>query len=424
MTEHDLDSAAPHATGTDGAQRESVLYLTRNGLLEPLGQSQIWPYLRELASEHAITLISFEKASDWHDKTAMAEQQELCEDAGIEWQPHRFRAGIPLISPAIGVMQLYWYARRECRRKRHRILHARSYLPAWVGLLLRRSTGIDVLFDMRALWPEELIAAGRVGRDRVLHRWLVSLERRCLREASAVVSLTEAARRHLAAAYPAELSEQRMVVIPTCVDLHRFTPATRSPGKSPVYGCSGTLLSGWFRLGWLRQWIETVAIQDESVRFDIVTRDDMDAVREALAPLAITSDRLRIGAAKPEQMPAVLRGQDLSFMFFNAGVDKLGSSPTRMAEVLATGIPVVINAGVGDASELVANERVGVIVYEDSPTEMERAYRELMALLDEPDLGERCRRVAETHFSLDVGVSRYRALYRAVLDSADLQGVG
>ena len=41
-----------------------VLYITRNELLEPLGQSQVMPYLRGLSSYYKISLITFEKEHD------------------------------------------------------------------------------------------------------------------------------------------------------------------------------------------------------------------------------------------------------------------------------------------------------------------------------------------------------------------------
>ncbi|WP_229381878.1 hypothetical protein [Spiribacter sp. 2438] len=48
-----------------------VLYLTRNGLLEPLGQSQVMSYLRGLSRDHAITLVTFEKPEDMADSVAI-----------------------------------------------------------------------------------------------------------------------------------------------------------------------------------------------------------------------------------------------------------------------------------------------------------------------------------------------------------------
>ena len=51
----------------------NTLYLTRNGLLEPLGQSQVFAYLRGLAPEHDVTLITREKLEDWGNAGAMSE---------------------------------------------------------------------------------------------------------------------------------------------------------------------------------------------------------------------------------------------------------------------------------------------------------------------------------------------------------------
>jgi hypothetical protein len=47
-----------------------VLYISYDGMLEPLGQSQVLSYLRHLAVDREIHLISFEKADDWGNTSA------------------------------------------------------------------------------------------------------------------------------------------------------------------------------------------------------------------------------------------------------------------------------------------------------------------------------------------------------------------
>ena len=42
-----------------------ILYISYDGMLEPLGQSQVLAYLKRLANGRRIHLISFEKADDW-----------------------------------------------------------------------------------------------------------------------------------------------------------------------------------------------------------------------------------------------------------------------------------------------------------------------------------------------------------------------
>ncbi|MBC7140427.1 MAG: glycosyltransferase family 4 protein [Defluviimonas sp.] len=393
-----------------------TLYLTRNGLLEPLGQSQVFAYLRGLSQGYSITLITCEKPEDWADTARMARARAECERHGICWLPQRFRARPRILAPALGMIRMAWLVWREVRAGRAGMIHARSYIPAAVALVVHKLTGVPFIFDMRALWPEELITAGRLRRGSVMHRAIVWMERACLRDAAAVVSLTQAAVAHLKRAYPEELEGRRIEVIPTCADLGRFTPAS-TPRRGPaVHGCIGTILSGWFRTDWLAAWMTSVAALDPDARFEIVTRDDAERVREALDPANELARRLSVGPRLSDEMPDAVRGHDLSVMFFTDGLSKKGSAPTRLAEVLGCGLPVVANEGVGDVADIVRKHNVGVIVGGASKDQMEAAFKALQTLMQDPELPLRCRKAAEEVFSLEAGTAAYARLYDRLIE--------
>ncbi len=395
-----------------------TLYLTRNGLLEPLGQSQVMAYLRGLAHDHKITLITYEKDEDWADAGRMAQAREECERLGIRWLPQRFRSRPKLIAPALSMLRMIWFALREVRRGDIRLLHARSYIPAAVAWVVWKITGVPFIFDMRALWPEELITARRLRRGSFLHRAIVAVERACLRDAAAVVSLTHAAVKYLQATYSRELAGQRIAVIPTCADLERFVPAHTRPAGQTI-GCLGTVLSGWFRIDWLAAFLRVVGTRSPEVQFEITTRDDPTQVREALALDPAIAERVSIAPAMPEDVPTILQRQTASVMFYAGGlVSELGRSPTRMGEILGCGIPVVANAGVGDVALIIDQYRVGVLVDSADPAAMSLAWNNLMQLLDDPELPTRCRRAAEEVFSLQVGIASYQQLYVEILSGS------
>jgi len=393
-----------------------LLYLTRNGLLEPLGQSQILPYLRRLSRDHSITLISFEKASDRLDSERMQEMRHQCRTHGIQWIPLQFRLKPRPWAPALAIPQLALVALWQWRRRsKPQLVHARSYVPAAIALLLHRLTGVPFIFDMRALWPEELITAGHLQRGSLLHRALLCLERRCLKEASAVLSLTQAAVDYLQNRYPRELAGQRIAVIPTCADLQRFQHADPAPAAPLVIGCIGTVLSGWFLIAWLRAFFEAIARVDPAAHFELISRDEPKAILAALEPAISWTNRLRIQAATPAEMPAIVQQHTASVMFFTGGRSKLGSCPTRMAEVLGCGRPVVANAGVGDVEQVIRQHRVGVLARSDSSADMEACVAELLALLQDPQLASRCRRTAEDFFSLEIGTAAYQQVYQQIV---------
>jgi len=394
-----------------------TLYLTRNGLLEPLGQSQVLAYLRGLSQDYCITLITYEKDEDQADEARMDTMRRECDGLGIRWLPQRFHRRPKVLAPALSMLGMAWLVWREIRAGRAKLIHTRSYIPAAVALVMFRLTGVPFIFDMRALWPEELITAGRLRRGSLMHRIIVVMERACLRHADAVISLTHSAAVYLKSEYSRELEGKRIDIIPTCADLGRFKLTASQRSGPVVHGCIGTVLSGWFRTDWLSVWLSTVAEHDPDVQFEIVTRDDRVCVREALDPDNLLAERLSIGPSPSEEMPDVLSNHDLSVMFFIEGLGKLGSAPTRLAEVLGCGRPIVANAGVGDVAEIVRKYNVGVIVEGASQAQMEVAFNALKTLTRDPELSARCRATAEAVFSLENGTEAYHTVYSEVLNN-------
>ena len=390
-----------------------TIYLTRNGLLEPLGQSQVLAYLRGLSRDYRITLITYEKDEDRTDVVLMAAMRAECHRLNIRWLPQRFVPWPRVVAPALSMLRMVWLVWREIRVQNAQLIHARSYIPAAVAMLVSQMTGVPFIFDMRALWPEELITAGRLRRGSMLHRAIVAAERACLRRAGAVVSLTHAAVDHLNQAYPNDMARQKVAVIPTCADLQRFVPGNQQPVRR-VIGCLGTVLSGWFRLDWLSSFLSAAAERDPYAVFELTTRDDPERVRVAIDPYGRLGSRLRIAPSAYKEVHRVLQGQTASVMFFTDGISKLGSSPTRMAEILGCGLPVIANDGVGDVARIIEQYRVGVIARGSDHAVMAAAWDDLIELLDDPDIAVRCRKAAEEVFSLRSGVTRYRALYETI----------
>src|SRR5690348_11149221 len=140
--------------------KPGVLYISYDGMLEPLGQSQVLAYLRQLAQGRPIHLISFEKAQDWHRS---AERERVAKDlarADIDWHPLRYHKWPSAIATAwdIGCATLLgiWLVLRY----QLRIVHARSYVPSVAAVAIKGVTGAKYLFDMRGFWADERVDGG------------------------------------------------------------------------------------------------------------------------------------------------------------------------------------------------------------------------------------------------------------------------
>jgi glycosyltransferase involved in cell wall biosynthesis len=251
-------------------------------------------------------------------------------------------------------------------------------------------------------------------RGSILYKALIRIEKLCLRDAAVVVSLTDAAVGYLLKNYPTELEVKRIAVIPTCTDLLRFKPVKKMPTKV-VYGCVGTVLSGWFLLDWLAIFFSLTAQKNPEVNFEVITRDDSKKVRAALDVEGKLGDRLRIFSCRSDKVHELIQKQSMSAMFFTTGTSKLGSAPTRLGEALGSGIPVVANEGVGDVADIIRRYNVGVIVKDKTETAMAEAVDQLEILRLDPDLCLRCQRAAKEVFSLEAGIDAYRTLYARII---------
>lgn len=394
-----------------------VLYLTHTGMAEPLGQSQVLGYLKPLSKKHDIHLVSFEKPNDFYDKEKLSKIRELCTEHGIAWTPRKFRQSPRYFSSVLNVFDLYRTALTQQHLHSSELIHARSYLPSLVASWVGRKRNIPFIFDMRALWPEELIGAGRVTSGGLVHKVLVKVERHCLKRAAHTVSLTNAAINYLSRSYPQEVSVDNFSVIPTCVDLEKFTLAGERKYGPNIIGCSGTVISGFFRIDLLGQLFAAASKRWPEVKFEVVSRDNPADVRNALAEFSVPVERLDIRSAKSSEMPEVHRGHDASFMFFTTNTGKLGSCPTRMGEALACGTPVVINPGIGDVGSIGQSEAGVVALSGESNVQIEACLDALEGIWTKPELAFSCRQSAEKIFALQAGVESYHRIYTELAEN-------
>ena len=87
-----------------------------------------------------------------------------------------------------------------------------------------------------------------------------------------------------------------------------------------------------------------------------------------------------------------LRAADIGLSFIKPSYSKLASSPTKIAEYLASGLPIICNAGIGDLDVLIEGDRVGVLVRELNAGHYENALRRVDGLLREGQVSSRCPR--------------------------------
>jgi glycosyltransferase involved in cell wall biosynthesis len=153
---------------------------------------------------------------------------------------------------------------------------------------------------------------------------------------------------------------------------------------------------------------------DPSVFVLVLTQRDVQLITSRLIDKGFSEGDFYVASVGPSDLPRYLNTADVAISFIKACYSKLSSSPTKIAEYLACGLPIIVNPGVGDIDDLIMHNGVGVILDDFSTASYVNALEEVRLA---GDIKSRCRQVASTQFDLKtVGGERYRRLYREILD--------
>jgi glycosyltransferase involved in cell wall biosynthesis len=390
------------------------------GIRDPLTQTQVVAYLEGLAQAgYRIVLLTFEPS-----RLAGAEVRRwraLLAAKGVIWHWLRYHKRPTVPATAWDVLAGVVTGLRLARRYSVDFLHVRNHVPGLMALALKRLTGAKLLFDLRGFMAEEYVDGGVWPPDRALFRLTKRVERALVRAADAMVVLTHQAKDLVRRWYPEESAGKLIQVIPCCVDLRQFPGPVPAPG-SRIGGEGQTTivyvgkLGGWYLVREMAAFVAAAKEMIPGLHWQVWTQSDPGTFRALLAAQGLNG-HVAVGRLPPEALHQELVKAQAGLSLIRPCQSKLSSSPTKVGEYLAAGLPVVSSTGIGDLDGLLLGDGdrgpVGVLVRGFTAQAYREALPQLLRLLADPATPGRCRRVAEEHFDLErVGWPRYRQVYQ------------
>jgi glycosyltransferase involved in cell wall biosynthesis len=398
-----------------------TLYLCYFGLREPLVQTQVLPYLRQLAAQGVeVYLLTFEPqfSHTWTTAQLAAMRAQLAAD-GIHWHARAYHKSPSAPATLYDVLLGAATAIRLARRHRIHVLHARAHMALAMALLARPCSGSQIIFDVRGLMADEYADAGRWREGSAVYRAVKWLEGVGLRRADQLVVLTRRMRDWVVAQGYA--SAEKIEVIPCCVDAARFAArngaADSAIDEAParfelVYAGAAT---GLYLLEEIGRFFLAVRARRADAFLRILTKSETAEAAATLRRVGLQDADFWIGPVPPAEVPQYLRRARLGLSLRKPTFAQIASSPTKIPEYLLAGLPVVSNAGVGDTDELLERERVGVVLRNFDEQTLAAAAEQALELVADPTLRVRCIEVARQQFDLvNVGGVGYGNVYRRI----------
>ncbi len=399
---------------------KKVLFLSYDGLTDPLGQSQILPYLLGLTQfGHQITIISFEKPQNYALRKSVIE--EIISDK-IEWIPLFYTKNPPVLSTLFDIWQMRKKAVQLHKIKHFDIIHCRSYISALVGEYMKNKFQTKFIFDMRGFWADERVDGGLWNLKNPvfsqIYKFFKRKETDFLLKADTIITLTENAKTEILSWGKIRENNQNIAikVIPCCVDTVLFdfdkTEKQEIKEKKPFVLSYLGSLGTWYLVDEMLHFFSCLLKTKPEAIFSFITPDNPDIILEKIQKYNIPAEKIIIQKAERKEVPNLIKESNISIFFIKTSYSKKGSSATKLGEILACGVPTIINGNMGDNDYLFKKYNFGALVKEFS----EKAYLEVINNLENIQAvpRETLRNVALDYFSLEKGIKKYNEVYLLV----------
>ena len=395
----------------------NILYITYDGLLEPLGMSQVWQYQKKLGKDHNVIILSYEKSEDLINIHAL--ELEI-KKSDVVWVRLSYHKSPSLIATTYDIFYGFISVLRIIKKYDVDFIHSRSYVATIIAYLVNKKTDLNYIFDMRGFWADEKVDGGVWKKTSFLYKFIKYIERKLLFNAEQIVTLTHAGKKDIKSLKCTKDSIDRISVIPTCANLDIFRPflleGLNIEEDVFVLGYVGSVGTFYMFDEVLKSFKKLIKVKKNS-KLIIINKNQHDYIKSCIHKENMKDLDIEIRSADYQDMTKEINAFDAGIFYIKPSFSKRSSSPTRLAEYLGCGKPCITNYGVGDTEYVISSGNVGVILKDFSDDSHIRGIEELLTLVNDPEVSTRCVNISKKYYSLDKGVNEYNKLYSRMIDS-------
>lgn len=403
----------------------NILFISFDGLSDPLGQSQILPYLFGLSKNYNITVISCEKIERLEKEKENL--SSLLKSTNINWEYIYFEENTNLYSKYIYLKSLKQIAQNQIKKHNIKLIHCRSYPAANLALYFKKKLNIPFVFDMRGFWADERVDGKLWNLKNPIFKYIYDYfkkkEKEFLLTATAVVCLTEKAKEEMLSWDYMSNYLKEITVIPCCADLNVFNKdnieefrlqslkaelkITNDDYVLMYLGSIGT----WYMLDEMIEFFSVLKQQKPQSKFLFITKDEHQRILDVAEKHNVKEDIILRSGTRAE-VPYLISVSNCSIFFILASYSKMASSPTKQAEIMAMGIPIICNKNIGDTDMLIKKYHSGFIVNDFT----DASYADTANSIFEKNNFNKEETIngAKQYFSLSKGIEKFKKIYDAV----------
>ena len=402
---------------------KNILFISYDGMTDPLGQSQVIPYLAGLSRfGYEFTILSCEKPKNYllHKN----EVQKILQSSGIKWEPIPYHKKPAILSTIYDAIHLNRKAKKLHAKTPFDVVHTRPGIPALIGLEMKKKFGIKFLNDIREFYADSRVE-GRIWNlenffYKKVYIFFKQKEKEAITKSDGIVCLTYAAEKVIIQ-WPEYKPNKPLQVIPCSVDMDLFDPEKiddaikkhlqtelNIKGDEIIFSYLGSIGS-WYLIEEMIQFFKIISDKNSRTKFLFISPGPKEIIIKIANKFGLHENKIIIKEAKRSEVPALLSLSKLSVFFIKPCYSKQSSSPTKHGEIMAMGIPVITNSGVGDVAEIVKKYNSGMVLKGLNEKEFSKASDLISGncLIDK----SLARKGAKEVYELNSAIKKYKTIY-------------
>jgi len=406
---------------------KKILYLSYDGMTDPLGQSQVIPYLKGLSKYgYSFTILSCEKPAIYK------KNKELILDSikgyPISWEHIPFYKRPIGLSTLINLRNFRSAAHRLQRKHQFDMVHTRSGPLASISLELKKKYNVKFLNDIRGFWSDEKAEGNSWNIKnpiyKAVYNYFKAKEFECLRTADYNTCLTAAAKKEMLSWKNNMPSPLMIEVIPCSVDLNLFdaekidSKERESLKKELGIKDDDTIITylgsigGWYLTDEMMEFCKIVSDAVPKLKFLFISPHRHEVILKTAEKYNIPKEKIIVKHGTRKEVPVLLSLGKYSLFFIKPCYSKLSSSPTKHGEIMSMGVPTITNSGIGDVDSIISKYNAGIIIEKLDSENYRTASNKIVQNIEFNS--REIRAGASEFYSLDNAILKYLKVYQQI----------
>ncbi len=382
-----------------------VLFITYDGLLDPLGRSQILPYIIGLSKKGLVfTVLSFEKK---HSSYEIDKLKKLLKSFNINWYHLKFNRG--KFQGIVRILNGAIYVRKICNSKKIDIVHLRAILPAiiFTFAFIKKK----FIYDIRS-FAGQWVDTKAIRKGSLLEKIFLLFEKYLIKNASGIVVLDESGGAFLKDYYR---TNKPYKVIPTSTDISKYKSIIKKQKEKIKFVFVGGVQYPYLAfeaLSFIKQLIDL----GYKCSIDFINKGDHKLIKDLAKKIHFPKEMLKVFEMENEEMPDVLIHYDCGLVFIAEGNWLKMCSPTKIGEYLASGLFIISLEGINITDRFSKKYKCFDLVRRDflkrkiTLSEAE----EFIYKIKSPEMSKISKDVAFKYYDLNKALENYFDLYNMI----------